>query len=80
MTLETMPEGPIQLTSPMRFNDPLPDEVDVVVIGAGVIGIFSALYMIEKGLKVAVIEKGRVACEQSSRNWGWIRQTVQSFA
>ena len=43
-------------------------------IGAGVTGIFSALYMAKAGLRVAVVEKGRVAGEQSSRNWGWIRQ------
>ena len=28
----------------------------------------------ERGLKVALVEKGRVGAEQSSRNWGWCRQ------
>ncbi len=37
-------------------------------------GVFSALNMVRKGLKVILLEKGRIACEQSSRNWGWIRQ------
>ncbi len=67
-------EGPVQITTPIRFSDPLPDSVDVVVIGGGVVGIFSALYMARTGLTVLVCEKGRIACEQSSRNWGWIRQ------
>jgi glycine/D-amino acid oxidase-like deaminating enzyme len=64
----------ISLNTPIAFNDKLPDEVDVVIIGGGVIGVFSALNMVRKGLKVIIIEKGRIAGEQSSRNWGWIRQ------
>ncbi len=64
----------ITIQTPIAFNDTLPDEVDVVIIGGGVIGVFSALNMVRKGLKVIIIEKGRIAAEQSSRNWGWIRQ------
>lgn len=66
--------GPVQETAPVLFSDSLPDAVDVVIIGGGVIGLFAALYMNRSGLKVVVCEKGRIACEQSSRNWGWIRQ------
>ena len=64
----------ITINTPIKFNDDLPTEVDVVVIGGGVNGIFAALNMVRKGLKVVVLEKGRIAGEQSSRNWGWIRQ------
>jgi glycine/D-amino acid oxidase-like deaminating enzyme len=52
----------------------LPARADVVVIGGGIIGIFAAYYMAKRGLAVAVVEKGRVGAEQSSRNWGWCRQ------
>lgn len=52
----------------------LPKVADVVVIGAGVVGTFTAYYLARRGLRVALIEKGRVAAEQSSRNWGWCRQ------
>ncbi|WP_454280357.1 NAD(P)/FAD-dependent oxidoreductase [Sphingomonas sp. Marseille-Q8236] len=52
----------------------VPAEADVVVIGAGIIGAFTAYYLAKRGLKVALIEKGRVGAEQSSRNWGWCRQ------
>lgn len=45
-----------------------------MVIGGGVNGVFAALNMNRIGLKVVVLEKGRIAGEQSSRNWGWIRQ------
>lgn len=60
--------------TPVRFADPLPDAADVVVIGGGVIGISAALFLNRAGLKAVVCEKGRVAGEQSSRNWGWVRQ------
>ncbi|MEM7404103.1 MAG: FAD-binding oxidoreductase [Pseudomonadota bacterium] len=60
--------------TPIQFRDPLPDEVDVVVIGAGVVGTSTAYYLAKQGKRVALLEKGRVAGEQSSRNWGWVRQ------
>ena len=53
----------------------LPDHADVVIIGGGVIGISTARALAEKGLSVAVCEKGTIAGEQSSRNWGWCRAT-----
>ncbi len=74
MNVHQAPLGPVQASSPLKFSDKLPASADVVIIGGGVIGLFSALYMQRNGLKVVVCEKGRVACEQSSRNWGWIRQ------
>ena len=45
-----------------------------MVIGAGIIGISTALELQARGLQVVVVEKGEVAAEQSSRNWGWCRQ------
>lgn len=55
-------------------GDPgLPDAVDVVVIGGGIIGCSAALELAEAGLTVALCEKGVIAGEQSSRNWGWVR-------
>ena len=64
----------ISEATPIAFSDPLPESVDVVVIGAGVIGVSTAWFLAKSGVRVAVFEKGRVAGEQSSRNWGWIRQ------
>ena len=61
--------------SPINFQDELPEATDVVVIGAGIIGICTAWYLREQGYSVLVCDKGRVAGEQSSRNWGWVRVT-----
>ncbi|MDI6835078.1 MAG: FAD-binding oxidoreductase [Rhizobiaceae bacterium] len=52
----------------------LPEAADAVVIGAGIVGVFAAYHLAKRGLKVAILEKGRVGAEQSSRNWGWCRQ------
>ena len=52
----------------------LPEEADVVVIGGGVVGVFSAYYLARRGFRVALVEKGYIGAEQSSRNWGWCRQ------
>lgn len=66
--------GPISLTTPVRFPAPPPSQADVVVIGGGIAGVMSALYLAEAGQRVVLCEKGRIAGEQSSRNWGWVRQ------
>ena len=66
--------------TPPTFRDELPAAVDVVVIGGGVIGISTALYLARQNISVLVCEKGRVAGEQSSRNWGWIRQQARDPA
>ena len=59
----------------MDNNKPkLPETTDVVIVGAGIAGISAAWFLNKAGLRVAVCEKGIVAGEQSSRNWGWIRQ------
>lgn len=65
---------PISDASPLRFAGPLPAACDVVVLGGGVIGVMTAWFLAERGLRVTLCEKGRIAGEQSSRNWGWIRQ------
>lgn len=66
--------GPISAHDPARFVGDLPDAVDAVVIGGGIAGVMSALYLAQAGQRVLLCEKGRIAGEQSSRNWGWVRQ------
>ena len=47
---------------------------DVVVVGGGIVGCASAYYLAKQGVSVVVCEKGDVGLEQSSRNWGFVRQ------
>ena len=51
----------------------LPERSGVVIIGGGIIGTCTALFLAEKGHSVVLCEKGRIGGEQSSRNWGWCR-------
>ena len=51
----------------------LPEAADVVVIGGGIVGVAAAWELAGRGLSVALLEKGVIAGEQSSRNWGWCR-------
>lgn len=46
---------------------------DVVIIGGGIIGCSTALFLAERGISTVLLEKSEIACEQSSRNWGWCR-------
>lgn len=55
-------------------DDSQPSAAEVVIIGGGIIGVATALELSERGVDVALVEKGEIACEQSSRNWGWCRQ------
>ena len=71
---------PISMATPVRFAGPLPEACDVVIIGGGVMGVMAGWHLAERGLRVVICEKGRVAGEQSSRNWGWIRQQGRDFA
>ncbi len=64
----------------IQGDDRLPDSADVVVIGGGVIGVSAAYHLAKKGHSVALVEKGHVGCEQSSRNWGWCRQQGRARA
>jgi glycine/D-amino acid oxidase-like deaminating enzyme len=71
---------PIHDGSPVCWPGPPPAQADVVVLGGGVVGVMTAWHLAERGLSVVLCEKGRVAGEQSSRNWGWIRQQGRDFA
>ncbi|MFC7704071.1 NAD(P)/FAD-dependent oxidoreductase [Plastorhodobacter daqingensis] len=65
---------PFTLERPIEHKAGLPDRADVVVIGGGIAGVMTAWFLVRQGQRVVLCEKGRIAAEQSSRNWGWIRQ------
>lgn len=56
-----------------------PASTGVVVIGGGIAGVSAALFLAEAGIATVLCEKGRIAGEQSSRNWGWIRTQGRAF-
>ncbi|MEM9224641.1 MAG: FAD-binding oxidoreductase [Pseudomonadota bacterium] len=65
------------MSAPLRAIESdltLPERADVVVIGGGIVGVCAAYYLAKRGVSVALLEKGRIGAEQSSRNWGWCRQ------
>jgi len=59
---------------PVQSDEVLPAHADVVIIGGGIIGTSAALFLAQKGIRAVLCEKGHIAGEQSSRNWGWCRK------
>src|SRR5919112_1247966 len=58
---------------PVESDRQLPEHADVVIIGGGIIGVSTALFLAERGVSTLLCEKGVIAGEQSGRNWGWCR-------
>ncbi len=71
------PVFPFAAPGRVEHGGDLPAEADLVVIGGGVAGVATALFAARRGLRVVLCEKGRIAAEQSGRNWGWIRQQAR---
>ena len=59
---------------PVASDSEVPARTGVVVIGGGIIGTCTAFFLARKGVPVVLCEKGHIAGEQSSRNWGWCRK------
>jgi glycine/D-amino acid oxidase-like deaminating enzyme len=62
---------------PVASDSALPPRAAVVVIGGGIIGTSTALFLARKGIPTVLCEKGHIAGEQSSRNWGWCRKMAR---
>ena len=59
---------------PVASDPDLPPRARVVIVGGGIIGTCTAFFLARKGIPVVLCEKGEIAAEQSSRNWGWCRK------
>lgn len=59
-------------------DNEVPEKVDVVIIGGGIIGCVTALELAERGVSVALCEKGAVAGEASSRAAGLLEYELLS--
>ncbi|WP_188726396.1 NAD(P)/FAD-dependent oxidoreductase [Pseudoclavibacter endophyticus] len=69
---ESIAALPVPLSRPDRAE--LPRRVDVVVVGGGLTGLFTALRLRETGRRVVVLEACRAGWAQSSRSLGLIRE------
>src|ERR1700674_5756480 len=58
----------------VQSDTELPATAGTVVIGGGIIGVCTAFFLARRGVPVVLCEKGEIAAEQSSRNWGWCRK------
>jgi glycine/D-amino acid oxidase-like deaminating enzyme len=58
---------------PVPSDEKLPQRADVVIVGGGIVGTTTALFLAQRGVSVALCEKGEIGAEQSGRNWGWCR-------
>ena len=61
-------------------DQPFPRHADVVIAGAGIMGCAAAYYLTRRGLSVVVLDKSRIAGQQSSRAWGFVRQQGRESA
>ncbi len=61
-------------------DQPFPHHADVVIAGAGIMGCAAAYYLTRRGLSVVVLDKSRIAGQQSSRAWGFVRQQGRESA
>lgn len=59
---------------PFETDETQPATAEVVVVGGGIAGASTALSLAQQGVPTVLCEKGEVAAEQSSRNWGWVRK------
>ena len=65
------------IVDPVPGNDTLPVRTDVAIVGGGIIGTSTALFLASQGVSTVLCEKGHIAGEQSSRNWGWCRKMAR---
>jgi sarcosine oxidase subunit beta len=67
--------GEFRVPAALRHEIPLPARAEVVIIGAGVMGLSIAYHLAKRGLTdVVVVDRGYLAEGASGRNGGGIRQ------
>jgi glycine/D-amino acid oxidase-like deaminating enzyme len=69
---------PDSTTTPVQQQQ-LPAETNVLVIGAGIIGIATALYLAREGIEVILVERNVANGQASGRNAGSLHLQLLSF-
>jgi glycine/D-amino acid oxidase-like deaminating enzyme len=72
--------GNYPLHPTLSGNHPLPESVDIVIAGSGIMGAAAAFYLRQRGLSVLVCDKAGIASQQSTRAWGFVRQQARDPA
>lgn len=49
----------------------------MIVVGAGILGASLAYHLVNRGIKVTVIDKGHPASGATGSSFGWIHTTVR---
>ena len=65
---------------PFHGDPDLPGSVDVVVIGGGIIGTSTTLELAERGLKVALCEKGGIVCSWRGISASFDKAAILAFS
>ena len=65
---------------PVQSDTVLPKEVDVAVIGGGIIGCAAALYLRRAGTASPYSRRAASAASNRAGNWGWCRQQGRDLA
>jgi D-amino-acid dehydrogenase len=52
--------------------EPIPEHSDVLIVGGGVIGVWTAWFLAERGARVVLVERDEVASGCSAGNAGWV--------
>ena len=60
------------------MQSPLSQRFDLAIVGAGVVGLGSALAAVRRGLKVIVIDRDTQANGASVRNFGFVTVSGQA--
>ena len=63
---------PFRVLSPAI--DLLKTEQQLMIVGGGIVGCATAYYLARRGVRPLLLERGEVGSQQSSRNWGFVRQ------
>jgi glycine/D-amino acid oxidase-like deaminating enzyme len=64
--------------APFDSDAQLPSDAPVVIIGGGILGVMTAWCLARRGVPALLCEKAEIACESSSRAFGWVTELLSA--